>query len=111
MPIIKSARPWDNFGTRLFFSLGGAWLGFVALVVWMTDNIAAQKTAGLISFLAFGATFVVIVRRRPSNFCCPDCGGEVQQALESTTKGGEPVLRLCPRCDVLWHVGNVPEPD
>ena len=77
----------------------------------MTDNIAAQKTAGLISFLALVVTFVVIMLRRKHEFHCPDCGGEVQKALETTTKGGEPVLRLCPRCDVLWHVGNVPEPD
>ena len=111
MPIIKSARPWDNFGTRLFFSLGGVWFGLVVLVVWMTDNIAAQKTAALILFLAFGVTFFALMIRRPSEFRCLDCGGEVQQALESKTEGGEPVLRLCPRCDVLWHVGNVPEPD
>jgi hypothetical protein len=111
MPIIKSARPWDNFGTKLFVSLGAVWFGFVALVTWMTDNIAAQKTAGLISFIAFGVTFVVVMLRRPDKFRCLDCGGEVQQALESTRKGGEPVLRLCPRCDVLWHVGNFPDPD
>ena len=111
MPVIKSARPWKNAGTRIFLSLGGAWFVFMVVVVSLTDNPAVQKTVGLISFVAFAVSFVVLLRGRQPEFRCLDCGGEVQTAMDTTNKGGEPILRLCPRCNVLWHVGNYPEPD
>jgi hypothetical protein len=111
MPVIKSARPWDNTAVKLFLSLGGVWLVFMVVLVNLTDNVSFQKWGGFVSFAVFVVTFVVSALRLSPKFRCPDCGAEVQEPLETTAKGGEPLLQLCSRCDVLWHVGNVREPD
>jgi hypothetical protein len=111
MPVIKSARPWNNTAAKIFFSLGGAWLVFVLVLVGVTDDVSIQKWGGSVSFVVFVVTFVVLALRLSPKFRCPDCGGDVQDPLETTAKGGEPLLQLCSRCDVLWHVGNVREPD
>lgn len=42
-------------------------------------------------------------------FKCPDCGGPVNDALDTDGKANTPILRLCPSCDVLWQTGAIPD--
>lgn len=98
-----------QFLSRLFFLISGAvWLAFVIFVVVVVDDTSIQKRTAFVSFLLFVGVVFWRVSRRETLFTCPDCGGEVEQSLE--TEGEQvPLLRLCKRCDVLWHVGNTPD--
>lgn len=98
-----------QFLSRLFFLIAGAvWLAFVAFVVAIVDDTSIQKGTALVSFLLFAGVVLWQLLRREKLFTCPDCGGKVEQSLE--TEGERvPRLRLCKRCEVLWHVGNTPD--
>jgi hypothetical protein len=108
MPRVKVAVR-HQFLSRLFFLLSGAvWLSFVVFVVIVVDDSSIQKGTAFVSFLLFIGVVVWRLSRREALFTCPDCGGEVEQSL--MTEGERvPLLRLCKRCDVLWHVGNTPD--
>lgn len=98
-----------QFLSGLFFLVSGAvWLSFVAFVIVVADDTAIQIGTAFVSFLIFAGVVVWRGLRRETLFACPDCGGDVEQSLQ--TEGQRvPLLRLCKRCDVLWHVGNTPD--
>jgi hypothetical protein len=75
-----------------------AMLSFVSEIFW-------QKVAGVIWFVAMAASLVAIVSIMGRSFSCPECGGPVGPHLETDGKAGTPILRHCPKCDVLWQVG------
>ncbi len=58
--------------------------------------------------VAMVVVLVTVSRKWDAAFCCPDCGGAVDDALDTEGKEGAPILRLCPVCDVLWETGHTP---
>lgn len=107
---VKVARRYKRLSALFFAILGFIWLGFVGFTIVVIDDVAIQTGAAFVSFVIFVVAVLWMARRREQNFRCLDCGGEVEPCIEVEGKGGEPLLRLCKRCDVLWHVGTSPYP-
>jgi hypothetical protein len=108
MTRVKSAirDPWLS---HLFFLVSGAvWLGFAAFVVVVVEDTAIERGTALVSLLLLIGVAVWRAIRAEALFTCPDCGGDVEQSLPTEGERA-PLLRLCKRCDVLWHVGNTPD--
>ena len=76
---------------------------FVSEIFW-------RKVAGVIWFLAMAGGLIAILSQKGRSFRCPECGGPVSSPLETDRKPGTPVLRQCPKCDVLWQVGVESDP-
>jgi hypothetical protein len=108
MTRVKVARRHQFLSTLFFLVSGAVWLSFVVFVIVVVDDTAIQKGTAFVSFLMFVGVVVWRALRRETLLTCPDCGGDVEQSLQ--TEGQRvPLLRLCKRCDVLWHVGNTPD--
>lgn len=63
----------------------------------------------LLGFAICAAILTVLVKvsgKWREAFRCPDCGGAVDDALDTKGKPSAPILRLCPACDVLWQTGT-----
>ena len=105
MTTVKKASKFADRQTMAILAL--CIVGTLLLVVMLSfvSEILWQKVAGVIWFLAMDSGMVLIASRMGRSFKCPDCGGPVGPHLETDGKPGTPVLRHCPRCDVLWQVG------
>ena len=58
--------------------------------------------------IAMVTVLVKVSGKWDASFRCPDCGGAVDDALDTEGKASAPILRLCPACDVLWQTGLTP---
>jgi hypothetical protein len=110
MTIVKSATQHQRKPMLMFFLFGGIWLAFVAFMIVVLDSISVQQILISLSFLAIIIIMFHWAGKHHKEFRCPDCGGEVSEAMETSSQGGVPILRKCERCDVLWHVGSTPTP-
>jgi Flp pilus assembly protein TadB len=86
----------------------GGLLVVVIGVNQLLDSIMLQSIFGLLSFVCFIVVLFRVVLKRRREFRCPDCGGEVEEAVETASSSSSPILRRCEKCDVLWRVGHTP---
>ena len=111
MPQVKKARLHIRRVGRQLLLTVGFWL-LVALVIGFTiENSAIRAWCLVFSGVAALVLFGFVERKLNITFNCPDCGGIVEPPLKTKGNGSEPILRLCPSCDVLWHVGHTPSTD
>ena len=83
-----------------------AWIGFVLILGFVSEDLIAQSFAVLISLASVSLLFLGSVEEKPP-FRCPDCKGDVEPPLK--TEGERvPLFSLCKPCDVLWHMGYSP---
>jgi hypothetical protein len=110
MTVVKSAVKF-KISSLLFFSFsGGLWLVFEVLLISTVENTIIVKLLSLVLFILFVIVAIRYVLKTNKEFCCPDCGGEVDAPYETQDfeLKAQPILRHCRNCDVLWHVGNTP---
>ena len=110
MPITKPAKIFRRRVGRLLFAAAGAWLVVATVIGFTVDDVQVRGFSLVASGIVALAVLALAELKASTEFICPDCGGGVAPPLE--TKGdGQPILRLCPKCDVLWHMGNTPTAD
>jgi hypothetical protein len=109
MPRIKFAKTYSRSNERLAILLFLLWFVSMGATFLLTDDEDIIKGVGFLTFIILVGTVLKQGIKLHKEFRCPDCGGEVDEPLETDPDnyGGAPSLRLCKRCDVLWHVGNV----
>ena len=108
MPVIKTPKKF-NFRTNLgLFLILLPW--FVGTVL-IAENINMSNLMLLIQILWFAAMCVALIYwlvQRKKDFVCPDCGTPVPETVKNSGTDGEPIMHYCKKCDVLWHMGNIP---
>lgn len=82
----------------------GVW-GVLLLFVTDVPRGMWQYVFGGVWFVSAVAALILFGIRGAKSFVCPDCGGPVSGLLETDGRVGTPLLRHCPKCDVLWKVG------
>ena len=109
MPTVKSASKFnDRQGAAVIAIITGGFFLFLSVVSYIPDG-PWQKVAGVIWFIGTAAALFALLVRMGRAFICPDCGGPVGPLLSTDDKASMPLLRHCAKCDVLWHVGSVPD--
>lgn len=79
------------------------------LLLWTSSFITDEFWMNVVMWTSLVVTALVTVMlqaRLNRSFVCPDCSSPVSAQLPTEGWGGEPLLRHCPRCDVLWKVGQ-----
>jgi hypothetical protein len=111
MPSIRNAarhRLLQGFVWALFGTLWA--VGLVACMLTAAPN-ASPLVPGLVGSVVMLACWWSVRRWLDKRFRCPCCGGPVEAV--PTPKNphgdpeGDPVYKLCKRCDILWQVGTV----
>lgn len=106
MTTIRKATAHRRRVDALWWGLGLLWMGGVALIVLPATFPVHPGMAVLLHSAAFIVLWLWLSRRMQAAFRCPDCGGPVEDATPATSVEGDPVLRRCSRCTVLWDVGQ-----
>jgi hypothetical protein len=108
MPLVKSAVKFKLFSTLFFVVTLTVWIAFVCFTALFIKDTSVIKIVSAISFVIFSVIFAYVYLKKDKEFRCPDCKGEVDDCYETEGNGGEPLLRHCRKCDVLWHIGDAP---
>lgn len=58
--------------------------------------------AALAVCLGVGLVGLIRQERLFRRYCCPDCGGRLENP---SRRPGEAIEYVCPRCDVIWETG------
>ncbi len=109
MPTIKHATKHRSSQNAIFIGMALAWLVLLQFVFPLIDHTALRWSVGVIVCIAWLWAVLTMMTSRDRAFTCPDCGGPVQRPVDARTEEGSPILKLCPACDVLWHMGTAPD--
>ena len=74
------------------------------MISWIESSVLLSLI-GLLVAVVMLAILVTVTGKWNKAFRCPDCGGAVAASLDTKGEESAPILRLCPRCDVLWQTG------
>ncbi|WP_143707480.1 hypothetical protein [Uliginosibacterium sp. TH139] len=69
-------------------------------------NQLSQAIVGASSLIILWVSGNLISKKFAKEPLCPDCKGPLEPSIETEGEGGQPLLRYCTHCDVLWHIGN-----
>ncbi len=92
----------------LFLAVCGSGPVLTLLAFYCTSSIETFFMLTSLIVIAMVTVLVTVSGKWNDAFCCPDCGGPVDAALDTEGKESAPILRLCPACDVLWETGVTP---
>ena len=105
MTTIKQASGHQSRLIALFLGVWISGMGFMlSTFLWM-DSIEAIYLIYCVICIVMVTVWVTVSRKWDGEFHCPDCGGAVDDALDTAGKARAPILRRCSACDVLWETG------
>ncbi len=105
MTTIKQASRHRQREMALFLGVSLSGSALVFSMSYFIDSMWLLMLFGLVVCVAILAILVKVSGKWDKAFRCPDCGGPVDDSLDTEGKASAPILRLCPACDVLWQTG------
>ena len=107
---VKSAKSYNSKLSKIFVAYGLIWFIVTGLIIQNVENKITFHPfwVGIGTFIVFLFFLIRAFKKHYEPFKCPDCGQVIEKSLENSGKEYEAIIYHCSKCEVLWHVGEIP---